>query len=210
MSPHLPNNNTTGRRAIFGAAIIALSMILVACGGSDDEVELQDPTVDSTDPAQTAVMIADQFDQALRALNDRYQFTTTHDVDGTVVSQIVGRNIDGNTTSTATAASNTIDVVNVGAEFWTRTGSGEWVPAAAGPGGQDPLASLLAVTEVTFFEGVLTITYPGAVLGFEVDWVTAEVTVLGPSIELVAVMEGLTARSTLTPAADLSAITAPV
>jgi len=149
---HLSNNNT-GRRATLGPAIIALSMIFVACGGGDDEVEVQGSLVDSADPAQTAVMIADQFDQALRALNDRYQFTTTHDVEGTVVSQIVGRNIDGNTTSTATAASNTIDVVKVGTEFWTRTGSSEWVPTPGTAVGQDPLASLLAVTEVTFFDG---------------------------------------------------------
>ena len=194
---------------MFGATIIAASMILVSCGGGDDEMESQGALVDSVDPAQTAVLIADQFDQALRALNDRYQFTTTLDVNGTVVSQIVGRNIDGNTTSTATVTSNTIDVVNVGTEFWTRAGSGEWAPAADAPEGQDPLASLLAVTEVTFFEDVLTITYPGAALGFDVDWVSAEVTVLGPSVELVAVMEGLTARTTLTPAGDLSTITVP-
>ncbi len=203
-------NPTRPNRARFGLALLAVSLILSSCGGSDDEAPLAGPQPDAADPAETAVVMADQFDQALRALNGRYEFTTTVEAQGAAVSQLVGRNVDGNTTSTATVAANTIDVIGVGLEFWTRTGSGAWVPAAGAPASQDPLASLLAVTEVTFFEGVLTITYPGAALGLNVDWVTAEVSILGPSVELVAIADGLTGRTTLSPASDLTTITAPI
>lgn len=202
-------NPTRLRRSRFGIGLIAVSMILSSCGGGDDEAQIGGPPPDTADPAETAVAIADQFDQALRALNGRYEFTTSVDAQGAVVSRLAGRNVDGNTTSTATVAAITIDVIGVGLEFWTRTGSGAWVPAAGAPASQDPLAALLAVTEVTFFEGALTLTYPGAALGLNVDWVTAEVSILGPSVELVAVADGLTGRTSLSPASDLTAITAP-
>ena len=194
---------------MLGPTLVAISVTLLACGGTDGGAGTETTAVAGIDREATAVEMVDQFDQALRALNARYQFTTTLEVEGAAVSQIVGRNIDGNTTTAATVAANTIDVTGVGVEFWIRTGASAWVPAANAPASQDPLAALLAVTEVTFFDGSLSITYPGAALGFEIGWVTAQVNIVGPSVEVVAVLEGLTGRSTLSPAIDLSAITAP-
>ncbi len=202
---------TPTRRPVLGIVLVVTAFLFGLTGcGDDAESEGEATPFATVDPTAEATALAEQFDQVLRALNQRYEFTTTVESSGAVVSEISGRNIEGNAMSSTSVATNTIDLLSVDGAFWTRSGSGEWSPATAAPVSHDPLESLLAVTEVTVLEGVMTITIPGAVLGLEVDWAFADVTVTGPALELVAETEdGLIGRSSLRPATDLTAITAP-
>ncbi len=197
----------TRRLSLLLAITLPLTIGLPACGDDDPATDLPVATVD---PTSEATALASQFDQTLRALNLRYEFVTSVETNGAAVSEISGRNIDGNATSTTKVATNTIDLLSVGDAYWTRSGAGDWTAATGAPLSHDPLESLLAVTQVTVLEGVMTIELAGAVLGLEIDWVSAEVTVTGAAIELVAEANGLVGRIRLQTAADLTPITAPV
>ncbi len=188
--------------------LLTSALSLSACGGSNEET-VEFPTQDTANPTEVATAKVDLFDQTLRALNERYEFATTTTSESGETKQVVGRNIGGNTVTISSVGETSIETVGVGTQYWTRIDGGAWEGASTAPAGQDPLNALLEVSQVSVLEDVMSISYPGAALGLDAEWVTAEITILGPSIEIVATAAGVTAHSNLSPAVDLTMIAAP-
>ncbi len=166
------------------SALVVASAIALASSCAADGASLVGEPTTTIDDQTAAVTAAGDFDDTLRALSGRYEFEITLENEDGIVRHVVGRHIDGNAAFTATKPE-VSDHVAVGADSWTRLPGGVWTTSAASEL-QDPMSPLAAVEQITYLEGVVTISFPGAWANVNVDWLEAEMTTTASTIQLTA------------------------
>lgn len=173
-------------RMQLSAALFAGTVALTGCS-TEEPALVENDTTTTIDDQTAAVNAAGAFDETLRALTGRYEFEITLETEDGVVRQVAGRHIDGNAAYTDIRPE-VVDHIAVGAESWIRVPGGVWTTSDPSEL-QDPLSPLGTVEQITYLDGVVTVSFPGAWANVNVDWIEAEMVTTPSSIVLTAPVE---------------------
>lgn len=203
--------NTSPMRVASGVVALVFTLALGACS-TDEEPTLEPPPTSEAvpaDPVAEAEAAARRLEAAIDALAGRYSFELTVTFNGNQSQHVTGLNLGTSTTTTRVRDGITTETVVIDGASLIRQQGGPWVPSEL-PTDHDPLAPLLSTAEIAVTGYDVAISYPGRLLGFEVDWVNAAVEV-GPdqSITLTSTDGTTEARMVLQVANEGVAIAVP-
>jgi len=196
------------------AAVAAVTLLAAACSGGDDEGGGAPAAITTTtiSPAAAAdVSAATTVTNNLSAMRAAYDFDTRVETNGSPVTQVTGRNVNGNSQfKTTTDGGTEIDIISVGGVIWASTDAGAtWAQQTQQDISSDPLGPLLEPGAITVNGDQITATYPGVNLGLADPSIDVALRADGTAVELVYATDTATVRTRLSPAADATAVVAP-
>jgi len=196
------------------AAVVALSLLAAACSGEsgNEGGGAATPTTTTISPAAAAdVSAATAVTNNLAAMRSAYDFDTRVETNGSPVTQVSGRNINGDSQfKTTTDGGTEVDIISVGGVIWASTDSGTtWTQQTQQDISSDPLGPLLEPGALTVNGDRITATYPGVNLGLPDSSIDVALRADGAAVELVYATDTATVRTRLSPAADTNPVVAP-
>ena len=196
------------------AALAAVALLATACSGGDDEGGggAATSTTTTISPAAAAnVDAATTVTNNLSAMRLAYDFDTRVETSGNPVTQVTGRNINGESQfKTTTDGGTEIDIISVGGVIWASTDAGStWAQQTQQDISSDPIGPLLEPGALTVNGDQITATYPGVNLGLPDASIDVALRADGAAVELVYATSTATVRTRLSPAADTTPIVAP-
>ncbi len=191
------------------AAVAAVVLLTGACSGDDSDVSTA--TTTTTASTETSRDASDAVSSNLQLMRGAYEFDTRIEASGSPVTQVAGRNVEGNSEFTTTTGSGaTLQIVSVSGTIWTSLDSGAtWTEQGTEDLSSDPLGPLLRPGALTDSGEQITATYPGSILGLPDASIDVSLRADGEAVELVYETESVTVRTRLSPAADATPIGAP-
>jgi len=204
--------NRTGKIIAATAAVLLLA---TACSGENENKgggATAPPTTTTISPAAAAkVDAATTVTNNLSAMRSAYEFDTRVETNGSPVTQVTGRNVNGDSQfKTTTDGGNEIDIISVGSVIWASTDAGAaWSQQTQQDISSDPLGPLLEPGALTVNGDQITATYPGVNLGLPDASIDVSLRADGAAVELVYATATATVRTRLTPATDTTPVVAP-
>lgn len=191
------------------AALVAVLLLAAACSGDDTDVSTA--TTTTTTDIATSGDTGATISSNLQLMRGAYEFDTRIEASGSPVTQVAGRNVEGNSQFTTTTGSGaTLEIVSVAGVIWTSLDSGaSWTEQGTEDLSSDPIGPLLKPGAITDSGEQITATYPGAILGLPDASIDVNLRADGEAVELVYETESVTVRTRLSPAADATPIGAP-
>lgn len=205
----------TNRTRKIIAALAAVLLLASACSGEDENEgggAPATPTTTTISPAAAAdVGAATTITDNLAAMRGAYDFDTRVETNGSPVTQVTGRNVNGNSQfKTTTDGGTEIDIISVDGVIWASTDAGAtWAQQTQQDISSDPLGPLLEPGAITVNGEQITATYPGVNLGLPDPSIEVALRADGAAVELVYATSTATVRTRLSPAADTTALVAP-
>ncbi len=203
------------------AAIASLLLGLSACSSDDsdataesagdDVVETETPESGDLSPGDGSsdLGVSDQLDQVLTNIRDAYAFDTRVELSGSVVTSIIGVNINGDSSFKLVTEDSELDVIAFDGTVWTRAEGGTWEVTASGSISSDPLGPLLE-SDLRSVDGEqVTLIVPGEDFGLVEPTIEVQVRVVGAAIELVYNADAVAVRSRFEPAPSHIVVTPP-
>ena len=197
------------------AAIAATLILATSCSGDDGEeggAAASTPTTTTISAAAAAkVDAATTITNNLSAMRSAYDFDTRVETSGNPVTEVTGRNINGESEfKTTTAGGSDVDIVAVGGVIWSSIdGGANWVQQTQQDISSDPLGPLLEPGALAVNGEQVTATYPGVNLGLTEASIDVALRADGAAVELVYTTDTITVRTRLAPAADTTPVVAP-
>jgi len=196
------------------AAMATVLLLATACSGGDSEGggATATPTTTTISPAAAAkVDAATTVTNNLSAMRVAYDFDTRVETNGSPVTQVTGRNVNGNSQfKTTTDGGTEIDIISVSGVIWASTDAGAtWAQQTQQDISSDPLGPLLEPGALTVNGDQITATYPGINLGLPDPSIDVALRADGTAVELVYATATATVRTRLSPAADTTPVVAP-
>jgi len=205
---------TTNRMGKIITAMAAVLLLATACSGGENEgggAPAATTTTTISPAAAAKVDAATTVTNNLSAMRAAYDFDTRVETNGSPVTQVTGRNVNGNSQfKTTTDGGTEIDIISVGGVIWASTDAGStWAQQTQQDISSDPLGPLLEPGAITVNGDQITATYPGINLGLPDPSIDVSLRADGTAVELVYATATATVRTRLSPAADTTAVVAP-
>ncbi len=204
------------RRATRVTVVIAAILLLATACSTENDNEgggaAVTPTTTTISAAATAnVDAAAKVTSNLAAMRTAYNFDTRVEANGSPVTQVIGRNINGDSQfKTTTEGATDVDIISVGGTIWaSQDGGTTWTQQTQQDISSDPIGPLLEPGAITVNGDQITATYPGANLGLPDASISVALRADGAAVELVYSTDTVTVRTRLTPATDTTAVVAP-
>ncbi len=207
---------THTRRAMRIAAAVAAVLLLAAACSSEKDNEGSRATATPTTTTISAEAAANvdavaKVTSNLAAMRTAYDFDTRVEANGSPVTQVTGRNINGDSQfKTTTEGGTDINIISVGGTIWaSQDGGTTWTQQTKQDISSDPIGPLLEPGAITVNGDQITATYPGVNLGLPDASINVALRADGTAVELVYTTDTVTVRTRLAPATDTAPIVAP-
>jgi len=207
---------TNMRRATkIAVAVAAVLLLATACSGENENEgggSSATPTTTTISAAAAAdVSAATIVTNNLAAMRTAYDFDTRVEANGSPVTQVTGRNVNGDSQFlTTTDGGIDINIVSVGGTIWaSQDGGATWAQQTQQDISSDPIGPLLEPGAITVNGDQITATYPGANLGLADASIDVALRADGVAVELVYVTDTVTVRTRISPATDTTPVAAP-
>lgn len=196
------------------AAVTAVLILATSCSGDDSEKggAAAAPTTTTISAAAAAkVDAATSITNNLSAMRTAYEFDTRVETGGNPVTQVTGRNINGESQfKTTTVGGSDVDIIAAAGTIWSSTDGGvTWVQQTQQDISSDPIGPLLEPGVITVNGDQVIATYPGVNLGVADASIDVALRADGTAVELVYATDTVTVRTRLAPATDTTPVVAP-
>jgi len=203
------------RTTKIAVAVAAVLLLAAACSGENENGGGAAPATPTTTTISAAaaadVSAATTVTDNLAAMRTAYDFDTRVEANGSPVTQVIGRNISGDSQfKTTTDGGIDIDIISVGGTIWaSQDGGVTWAQQTQQDISSDPIGPLLEPGAITVNGDQITATYPGVNLGLTDASIDVALRADGAAVELVYVTDTATVRTRISPAIDSTPVTAP-